>query len=123
LRLLETAQLHEARKYVALAHKLLAEIAMNKGDLDLAGARLRAALEQLAAHPVPIVAWKTYAVLGRLREKLEDHSGAREAFNEAASITDRIAASLADEASRQIFLNSSAVRKVIEGAGRLKQSA
>ena len=77
LRLLETARLHEARKYVALAHKLLAEIAMNKGDLDLAGAQLRAALDQLAAHPVPIVAWKTYELLGRLREKLEDHSGAR----------------------------------------------
>ncbi len=123
MRLLETARLHEARKYIAVAHKLLAEIAISRGELDLAEAELHKALAQLATHPVPIVAWKTYGLLGRLREKLEDQSGAREAFNEAASIADRIAASIIDEASRQIFLNSSAVQNVLEGAGMLKQSA
>lgn len=123
LRLLETARLHEARKYVAVAHKLLAEIAMARGALDLAETELKAALAELDAHPVPIVAWKAYEALGRLREKRGDLAGAREAFDEAASITDSIAASLTDEGSRQIFLNSSAIRNVLEGAGRLKLSS
>ena len=123
LRLLETARLHEARKYIAVAHKLLAEIALAKDDLSQADSHLEAALAQLATHPVPIVAWKTYAVLGRLREKMGDTSGAREAFDEAASIADRIAAKITDEGLRQIFLESPAVRKVFEGAGRLKRSA
>ncbi|HJQ71471.1 MAG TPA: protein kinase [Blastocatellia bacterium] len=122
-RLLETAQAHEARKYVAVAHRLLAEVAINRGDLDLARVEIGAALDQLDTHPVPIVAWKTFGLLGRLREKLEDPSGAREAFDEAASIVDRIAASLADETSRQIFINSPAVVSVFEGAGRVIQTA
>ena len=66
-RLHETATHHEARKYIAVAHKLLAEVAAARGDLAEGEKQLTAALDQMREYPVPIVAWKTYAALGRLR--------------------------------------------------------
>ncbi len=116
-RLLETATLYEARKYVAVAHKLLAEVAVSKNDFARAEAELEAALAQLETHPVPVVAWKVYAALASLRAHLGDGPGAKEAFTEAATIADRIAASITDEPLRKIFLSSAAVERVLEGAG------
>ena len=116
-RLLDVATNYEARKYIALAHKLLAEIAMARSDLAEAETELNIALDQLREYPAPLAAWKTYAVLGRLRLHSGDGSSAREAFAQAAAIVNSIATNTDDEGLRQTFLNSAAVKEVLDGAG------
>lgn len=67
------------------------------------------ALAQLSTHPVPVVAWKIHAALGRVRAQTGDDPGARDAFA-AAAVVDQIAASVSDEALRATSLSSEAVR-------------
>jgi serine/threonine protein kinase/tetratricopeptide (TPR) repeat protein len=116
-RLLNVATHYQARKYIAVAHKLLAEIAMACDDRAEAEAELNIALEVLREYPAPLAEWKTYAVLGKLRSQLGDTSSAREAFSQAAAIVNSIAANTDDHRLRQTFLNSRAVKEVLEGAG------
>jgi tetratricopeptide (TPR) repeat protein len=116
--LFENATRHKVPKYIAIAHKLLAEMAAGRGQLAEAEAELGAALDQLRTHPVPILAWKIYAALGRLRLQLDDDQSARAAFAQAAAIIDTIAAGVNDKRLRSKFLNSEAVREVLEGVGR-----
>ncbi|HVS20963.1 MAG TPA: AAA family ATPase, partial [Pyrinomonadaceae bacterium] len=115
-RLLDVATHYQARKYITVAHKLFAEIAMARGDSSTAGAELNAALDQLREYPAPLVAWKTYAVLGRLRSQSGDLPAAREAFAQAVAIVKSIATNTDDEGLRQTFLNSAAVKEVLDGA-------
>jgi serine/threonine protein kinase/tetratricopeptide (TPR) repeat protein len=114
-RLLETATQHETHKYVAVAHKLRAEVALARGDFVAGEKELVTALGVLQQYPVPIVAWKTYVVLGRLQVKSGKHSAARQAFGEAAAIVARIAANVTDDTLRSTFLGSAAVREVASG--------
>jgi tetratricopeptide (TPR) repeat protein len=115
-RLLESATHHEARKYIATAYKLLAEVAMARGDLADAEVELAAALDQLRRYPTPLVAWKTYVVLGRLRRQMGDEQSSREAFAQAAAIVDAIAANIREDELHATFVNSAAVREVLDGS-------
>jgi tetratricopeptide (TPR) repeat protein len=58
-RLFEAATKYEARKYIAISNKMLAEVALARGDLADADAKLAIALDQLRRYPAPLVAWKT----------------------------------------------------------------
>jgi ATP/maltotriose-dependent transcriptional regulator MalT len=107
--LLVNSQRTGARKYVALAHKIRAEIAMAQGDNDAAEAGFDAALEALREHPTPLVAWKIHAALGRLR---------RQSYASAAAIIETIAAQVRDETLRTTFLNSPAVQEVVRNVGQ-----
>lgn len=60
----------------------------------------------------------TDAALGRLRLQAGDVVSAREAFAQAAAIAHTIAAHTSDESLRATFLDSSAVREVLDGGGR-----
>jgi len=122
-RLLEAATRHGVPKYVAIAHKLLAEIAMARGELADAAVKLAAALDILHSYPAPLVAWKTYAVLGRLRRQMGDGESARGAFAQAAGVVGEIAANIHEEGLRGIFLNSTAVREVFDGANACSPGA
>jgi tRNA A-37 threonylcarbamoyl transferase component Bud32/tetratricopeptide (TPR) repeat protein len=117
-RLLENATRHEVPKYIAVGHKLFAEVAVARGDLAQGEAELNAALDELRSYPAPLVAWKIYAALGRLRARLGDNQAAREAFAQAAIIVNQIAANVDDEALRATFLNSTPVREVVGGANQ-----
>jgi tetratricopeptide (TPR) repeat protein/tRNA A-37 threonylcarbamoyl transferase component Bud32 len=114
-RLVETAAHHGAPKYIAVAHKLLAEVAIERGDLANAEVELNGALDQLREYPALLVAWRTYATLGRLRSQLGDGQAAREAFARALAIIRTIAGNVSDEALRTTFMNSASVRQVLEG--------
>jgi serine/threonine protein kinase/tetratricopeptide (TPR) repeat protein len=115
-RLLETATKYEVHKYIAVAHKLMAEIAVAEGNNDAAEAEFAVALAELKRFPVPVVEWRIYARLGQLRIAGGDASRAREAFNLAAPIVTAIAETAGDTALRQGFLQSEAVREVMDGA-------
>ncbi len=116
--LLETASHYRARKYVAVAHKLFAEVAIARGDRRKAAEELEAALDGLRTHQVPIVAWKTYAAAGRLRLLDGDEAGAREAFSNAAALVDKIVEGVVEQRQRDTFLNSAPVQEVLAGVGR-----
>jgi tetratricopeptide (TPR) repeat protein len=122
-RLLDEAASREVRKYIATSYKLLAEVAMARGDAAAAEVSLAAALDQLHSYPAPLVAWRTYVVLGRLRRLMGDGQRARVAFAQAAAIVGEIAANVQDEGLRAIFLNSTAVREVFDGANASSPSA
>jgi tetratricopeptide (TPR) repeat protein len=119
LRLLKQATQFNAHKYAALAHKMLAEIAMAGGDLAEAETELSAALEELRAYPAPLVAWKTYTLLGRLRLKQNHSAAAREAYAQAADIVRMMASNVTDENLRATFLTSPAVEEVLAGEKRM----
>jgi tetratricopeptide (TPR) repeat protein len=118
LRLRETATEHETHKYIGVAHKLMGEVEMARGDLEEAHKHFAAALEELRKYPAPLVAWKTYAELGRLELQLGNSSSAHEAFAQAAQIVNSIAASVSDESLRTTFMDSGAVREVISEAAK-----
>jgi tetratricopeptide (TPR) repeat protein len=109
--LLESATRYEARKYIAVAHKLLAEAAYSRRNLPEAEIQLKTALNRLAGCPVPIVEWKIHCVLGRVRSQLGDGSAA-EAFERASTIVQMIAANIEEEKLCASFLASPAVQEV-----------
>jgi len=115
-RLLDRATKYGCHKYIAEAHKLKARIAMNAGDRMNATKSLEDALTELRSHPAPLVAWKTYAELGRLQSSAGDLTAAREAFGRAAEIVNKCAANVANPTLRETFLGSEAVREVLSGA-------
>ena len=109
--LLESATRCEARKYIAIAHKLLAEAACARHDFVEAEDQLNTALTQLAGYPVPILTWRINAMVGRLRSRLGDASAA-EAFGKASAIVQMIASNVEDEELRTSFLAAPAVQEV-----------
>lgn len=110
--LFESANRYECRKYIAIADKLLAEIAMARADFATADAHLTAALNRLAGYPVPLVEWKIYSLLGRLR-LMQGDTSADEAFERASGIAQSIAATVEDEDLRGSFLASTGVRELL----------
>jgi serine/threonine protein kinase/tetratricopeptide (TPR) repeat protein len=115
-RLLDTASIVEVHKYIAVAHKLLAQIAIAEGNSDAAETEFEAALKELEEYPVPVVTWRTLAELARLKSSLGDLTAAREAFARSAEIVNQIAGNVDDNALRETFLNSNEVLEVIDGA-------
>ena len=113
---MEIAVKYEAHKYVAVAHKLLAQVALANNDLAEAQKQFEAGLEELRQFPAPLVEWKIYADLGRLKLRLGDRSAAHAAFAQAGEIVNRIADNTADAELKERFLNSDVVREVLNGA-------
>jgi tetratricopeptide (TPR) repeat protein len=113
--LLTNSTQHGPPKYVGVAHKILAEIAMARGDLAKSEAELAAALEPFRTRPAPLVTWKIYSTLGRLHVLKNDAQAAREAFAQGADIIQRIASSISDERLRSTFVNALAVKEVLRG--------
>jgi DNA-binding winged helix-turn-helix (wHTH) protein/predicted ATPase len=109
--LLEAATRYEARKYIAIAHKLLAEAAIAGDNLAEAERQLNTALLQLAGYSVPLVAWRVYCMLGRVRLQMS-HGSTAEAFERAWAIVQMIAANVHEEKLRASFLSSPAAREV-----------
>jgi tetratricopeptide (TPR) repeat protein len=116
LHLLEIATRYEAHKYVAVAHKLLAQVAIANNDLGEAEKEFEAGLEELRQFPAPLVEWKIYTDLGRLKLRLGDGSAAQAAFAQATQIVNAIADNTADAELKERFLNSEVVREVLNGA-------
>jgi tetratricopeptide (TPR) repeat protein len=116
--LLENATRHQVPKYIAIAHKLLAEVASANADFSKAEAELTTALAQLEMHPAPLLAWKIYAALGRLRLQLGEARSASDAFSHSAAIIGKIEVEISDDRLRGIFMNSEVVREVLQEAGK-----
>lgn len=111
--LLEMATKYEVHKYIAVAHKLLGQIAIVKGEMERAQNEFTSAQNELERYPVPVIAWRIERELGRLNSARGDVVAAEKAFERAAVIINKIAASVDDQLLRGKFLESAAVREVL----------
>lgn len=114
-RLLQAASEKGTPTYGVSAHKHLADAALAEGRPAEAEASLATALDLLRVHPCPLIAWRTWASVGRLRARTGDANGAHAAWLEAASIVREIAANVDDEPLQERFLLSPAVREIMAG--------
>ena len=116
-RALDISNQFKCRKYLAVAHKLKAEIALAEGEPVEARAELEQALSILDEYPVPVVRWRLLARLGSVLQHTGDVEGAKSAYRNSRLIIDDIASHVTDEALRSTFIKSRAVQDVINVAG------
>ena len=114
-RLLETATKFEVHKYIAVGHKIFAELELAEGNSAKAQAEFQQALAELEKYPVPVVEWRIHAALGRLRSSA-DPVESRAAFARAAQIINNIAATVTDATLRENFLQSPTVSEILASA-------
>ena len=114
-KLLDMATQFDAGKYIASAHKVMAEIAIARNDLSSAESQMKTALKILEKRPVVVLAWKAYALNARLSSQLNQPDRARESYKRAAEMIDNIARNVTDDRLRTIFLTSNAVQEVVSG--------
>ena len=114
--LLANAEQNGVAKYIAVARRLLGEIAAVNGDATTAEEELTRSLEPFATHPMPLIEWRNHAALGRLLAARNHPGGAREAFKRAETLVRELAGNISDPAPRKVFLEMAAVREVIAGA-------
>ncbi len=116
--LLANAEQNSVVKYVAIARRLLGEIAAVNGDPHAAEEELTRSLEPFATSPAPLIEWRNHAALGRLLAARNRPAAAREPFRRAEALVRELADNIADPALRKGFLEMDAVREVIAGAQR-----
>ena len=114
--LLENASKYDAPKYIAIARRLMGEIAALHGDHNTAEEEFTSSLEPFAAHPMPLIEWRNHVALARLLASRNRPAAAREAFGRAVALVQSLAGSLTDPALRNMFLQTHAVREVLAGA-------
>jgi tetratricopeptide (TPR) repeat protein len=114
--LLANAEQNGVAKYIAIARRLLGEIAAVNGDATTAEEELTRSLEPFATHPMPLIEWRNHAALGRLLAAQNRPGGAGEAFKRAEALVRELAGNIADPALRNVFLEMASVREVIAGA-------
>ncbi len=114
--LLANAEQRSVPKYIAVARRLLGEIAAVNGDGFTAEEELMRSLEPFATHPMPLIEWRNHAALGRLLAARKHPAGARAAFKRAETLVRELAGNISDAAPRKVFLEMDAVREVIAGA-------
>jgi tetratricopeptide (TPR) repeat protein/predicted Ser/Thr protein kinase len=115
--LLANAEQNGVAKYIAVARRLLGEIAALSGDGTTAEEELTRSFEPFATHPMPLIEWRNHAALGRLLAAQNRPGGAVEAFKRAEALVRALASNIVDPAVRNIFLEMATVREVIAGAG------
>ncbi len=115
--LLANAEEKGAAKYIAVARRLLGEIAAVGGDAVAAEEELTRSLEPFATHPMPLIEWRNHVALGRVLGAQNRPAAAREAFQRAEALVRELADNTSDAALRRIFLESDDVREVLAGAG------
>lgn len=114
--LLANAQRYGVPKYIAIAHRILGEIADFCGDAISAEEELMNSIEPLQGNPAPLVEWRNHAALGRLLQRSAGRpAAAREAFRRAARLVQKIAASIADSELQSAFLDAADIRQVLSG--------
>jgi len=93
-------------KYIAVAHQLMAKLALANGDTGEAEKQFDAALTELENYPAPLVTWKVHAGRVKLKSQLGDTAGAQESSARATEIVNFIAANVNDANLRSKFLSA-----------------
>jgi DNA-binding winged helix-turn-helix (wHTH) protein/tetratricopeptide (TPR) repeat protein len=117
-RLLANAQRYGVPKYIAIAHRLLGEIATVSGDANAAEDEFIRSLQPFEKNPAPLVEWRNHAAFGRLLlDSGRRPAAARDSFSRAAVVLQGIYRSIAEPKLRSVFLDEPAVRQVIAESG------
>jgi tetratricopeptide (TPR) repeat protein len=114
--LLDNAGKYEAPKYIAIARRLLGEIAALNGDHNTAEEELTRSLEPFARHPMPLIELSNHLSLGRLLASRKRPAAARKAFGRARSLLQDLAAGISEPALRDMFLQTQTAREVLARA-------
>jgi hypothetical protein len=110
--LLQNAEPNGVAKYIAIARRLLGEIAAPSGNLNLAEEELTRSLEPYAQHPMPLIEWRSHLSLARLFAARDRPAAAREAFQRADVLLRELVGNITDSVQREAFLRMAAVREV-----------
>jgi hypothetical protein len=108
--LLENAANYGVPKYVAIAQRLLGEIATKAGDHNRAEDVLILSIEPFANHPMPLIEWRNHVAMGRLMAARNRPAAARESFGKAEKLVREMAAGIVDPELRSVYLRSTAVK-------------
>jgi predicted ATPase len=114
--LLTNARRYGIPQYVAIAHRVLGEVAAIAGDADAAEHAFTDSAGALANNPAPLVEWRSYAALGRLLTRSGRRAAGHEAYTRAARVLREISDNISDSGMRSSFLNNASVQQVLAGA-------
>jgi tetratricopeptide (TPR) repeat protein len=103
---LAAATRNQAHKYIAVAHHLLGQVEAVRGDREGALTHWEQALEELRLRPSPLTEWRIRVSEARLLVELGDEPAARDAWQKALQVVNRIAAGIRDASLRTTFLAS-----------------
>jgi tetratricopeptide (TPR) repeat protein len=113
---LELAQHNRSTKNLIKGRRLRAQALMVLGRLREAKQELCTALEGALELGNPPQLWKTHAAIGDLRRAQGRSEDARQAYREAFTVIDKVAASLTNQKLRKTFLASGHVQNIIRAA-------
>ena len=112
---LELAESSDSRKNIVKARRLRAQVFLAQGRLAEAEAELDSALAMARQVGNPPQLWKTLVTLGELRQAQGRLAGAQQAYHEATSIIDSVAAGPRNQSLRDTFLSSTHVQHIRRG--------
>lgn len=98
------------------ARRLRGQVFLAEGKLAEAENELAIALKAAQQIGNPPQLWKTHAVLGDLRKAQRRSGDARQAYRDALTVIEGVAAGLSDEPLRETFLNSNHVQGIRRAA-------
>jgi len=110
---MEIAIATTSRKYIAIGHRINAEIALSRLDLNAAEAHARRALALAERIRNPTQWWKTLALLGDILERMGRPDDALDARARADRVIRGIASGLADPQLRHSFEQSQLARRFL----------
>lgn len=90
----------------AVAHLLLARIALKGGEVATAAAEVSVALKKVSAIETPVLIYETQVVLGHVASSQGDYSSARIAYQSAREILETLRARLRGEELKISFVKS-----------------
>jgi tetratricopeptide (TPR) repeat protein len=109
---LQQAEKVAARKHMAWAHKLLADIAALEERMEDARRHQETALHILAGHPCPVIEWRILKAAADVARRLHDDATADQFRGRAQAVVQALADSVRDGNLRQRFLASQPIREL-----------
>jgi hypothetical protein len=106
----------DSRKNIVKGHRLRGQVFLAQGKLTEAERELATALEMAQEVGNPPQLWKTHAALGDLRRVQGRANDARQAYRDALTVIEGVAAGLSDESLRETFLSSDHVQGIRRAA-------
>ena len=108
----ELAESTDRPKNAVKGRRLRGQALLAQGKLAEAEKELATALEVAREIDNPPQLWKTHAALGDLRQAQNRRDDARQAYRDALSVIDGVAAGLEDESLKETFLTSDHVQGI-----------
>jgi tetratricopeptide (TPR) repeat protein len=113
---LALAEQSDSRKNIVKGRRLRGQVFLAQGKLAEAERELATALEMAQEVGNPPQVWKTYAALADLRKAQAKANDARQAYRDALTVIERLAAGLSDESLKETFLSSDHVQGIRRAA-------